>query len=388
MMTTILDAKFCANSNGFTVTDNDFPNRIISVSKQIVKVHVNISAGFETDDIFNKLRETYPNVEILNMKSLNISEISLSNFKNLTNLTELFFGDNQLTKLINLTFSEATNLKKICLANNLISVIDKSAFETNGVLKEIHLENNKLKEIEPETFSYLSGLTVLWLYQNPFEVPLSARIFKNNSNLKDLNQLVFNCSTTKLNDELTKSLESSINKEKEVDTVFWFVIIGCLILMIAMSILLAFAYAYFRSKKNLNQIETNVYEDPIYSKLSRKMVSGNDLHSQQIEMDNKRKDSIMPIYAIVRKSSKTNSEIAPIDHIYNETSSAEDETNEPYIDVVTMIYHEPADMEHIYVEIQDKLNDIENPSEENPVYSEIYNEYKTDENERPYAEIK
>ncbi|XP_070495533.1 leucine-rich repeat-containing protein 15-like [Chironomus tepperi] len=150
-----------------------------------------------------------PSLKIFLFKDSNLTEIHRDSLVNLTQLVEVSFYKNLLTKIESEIFRDNKKLKKINFNSNAIESIDVDAFKGLKDLREIYLNGNELAELNSELFrdnhqlivinlelnklkalpmtifNGLTSLTSLNLNYNDLEA-LPGRLFKDNLNLKIL----------------------------------------------------------------------------------------------------------------------------------------------------------------------------------------------------------
>ncbi len=139
-----------------------------------------------------KCYKSFPDIEILEAKNLNIIKIHKTIYLNLPNLILIDLRENTLCKISknfklfknletlhldnnNITFiplfiGELTNLKKLTISNNYLTSIPSSIQYLNS-LETLKLSNNKVKKI-PIEIGQLKKLECLYIDENYFtEIP-------------------------------------------------------------------------------------------------------------------------------------------------------------------------------------------------------------------------
>nr|XP_029710269.1 uncharacterized protein LOC109411521 isoform X7 [Aedes albopictus] len=92
------------------------------------------------------LIDAFPNMEMLNLNGLKITDIEENAFENAGKLKELFLEDNRLqTFPVNVLYG-ARYLKKLILTANNITNIAYS-FESNNLLHELFIDKNKINQL-------------------------------------------------------------------------------------------------------------------------------------------------------------------------------------------------------------------------------------------------
>lgn len=122
------------------------------------------------------------NLSWISLSDNSITSISENAFIGLTNLNCLYLNNNKLTILNGFVKSLTNNLKHLDLSDNLIAEIEKDVFKDLCSLQVLKLEMNKLTSIEHEWFSNLKDLTFLNLSYNS----LKSLHLKEMINLKNL----------------------------------------------------------------------------------------------------------------------------------------------------------------------------------------------------------
>ncbi|MGD1712406.1 leucine-rich repeat domain-containing protein [Dapis sp. BLCC M172] len=124
--------------------------------------------------------------QLSNLTTLYLGENQLTkipqSISQLSNLTRLYLDNNQLTKIPE-SISQLYNLDSLNLKNNQLTTIPESVCQLSS-LKELYLNSNQLTKI-PESSCQLSNLTRLDLYRNQLtKIPESSCQL---SSLKELN---------------------------------------------------------------------------------------------------------------------------------------------------------------------------------------------------------
>lgn len=130
-------------------------------------------------------------VEQLLLPQNRITTIRYFDFNAFHNLTELYLDYNRLKTLETKCFVSLTKLQKLHLEHNQLTEISKGIFDTMKSLTHLTLDNNKLLAIPPDipfmktlnyvslssnqismipwsSFSFLTSLTKIFVFDNPF----------------------------------------------------------------------------------------------------------------------------------------------------------------------------------------------------------------------------
>ena len=111
-------------------------------------------------------------LQVLNLD--NNRELPAGIFDNLTSLTELDLGRNELSELPAGIFDNLTSLKMLSLDGNRLSELPASIFDNLTSLTELNLERNELSELPEGIFDNLTSLKWLSLEGNRLrEIPAS-----------------------------------------------------------------------------------------------------------------------------------------------------------------------------------------------------------------------
>ena len=90
----------------------------------------------------------------------------IANYSFPSDTTEIYFDENNITKVPSGVFKNMPNLLEIRLGKNIISTIDENAFRNVTSLEWLYLSNNNLTCISKNMFAGLSQLRLLSLRQN------------------------------------------------------------------------------------------------------------------------------------------------------------------------------------------------------------------------------
>jgi len=127
-----------------------------------------------------------PLLKIYLFKESNLIEIHQDSLKDLTNLVEVSFYKNSLTKVAAGIFRDNKLLRKISFGANKIKSIDADTFKGLKELREIYLNDNELEVLDAELFRDNQQLFVIDLELNKLKM-LPMTIFHGLSNLNSLN---------------------------------------------------------------------------------------------------------------------------------------------------------------------------------------------------------
>lgn len=115
---------------------------------EILKV-VDSNLGVLPGEIFT----TLTNLKKFECTHCQIPTLNLNALRNATKLKELLLGQNNIQKLVKVSFNYPIPLQKIDLGNNDITHLDANTFYGLNNLKLIQLNDNKLSTIEKDTFA-------------------------------------------------------------------------------------------------------------------------------------------------------------------------------------------------------------------------------------------
>lgn len=114
------------------------------------------------DNTFSQLTH----LEILNLQYNQIDLIESHAFYNLTRLQQLNLSFNRIKSLAFLMLRSLESLTDLDLRHNLIRVISRGQFANNQQLARVHLEDNEIKLIDNGTFDGLASIEILDLRDN------------------------------------------------------------------------------------------------------------------------------------------------------------------------------------------------------------------------------
>jgi len=106
------------------------------------------------------------NLNSLHLQTNQITSIESGDFMGLSALTTLWLSLNQISSIEPDTFIELSNLTRIGLNNNLITSIESGDFNWLSSLTELSLQENQISSIDPNTFAGLSNLDYLNILSN------------------------------------------------------------------------------------------------------------------------------------------------------------------------------------------------------------------------------
>lgn len=106
------------------------------------------------------------NLEVLDLRSCNISGSIPGTLGNLSRLTSLYLHDNNLAGLIPGTLGQLRNIKFLDLSVNSLTGSIPSSFGSFGNMERLELASNYLSESIPPTLGTLQGLQVLNVSDN------------------------------------------------------------------------------------------------------------------------------------------------------------------------------------------------------------------------------
>lgn len=163
----------CTETNLYTSTCHlknikltiDHPNFQLSASdtSKVKRVEIDNST---IPTVTSIICETFPNLEIIKMESLSIERIAENAFYDCPKLSEIYLGDNRLSKLGKLTFSKNLELKTISLYGNELKHFDNELFLNLENLNDLKLSVNELREIPIKVLKNLKRLQKLSLHHN------------------------------------------------------------------------------------------------------------------------------------------------------------------------------------------------------------------------------
>lgn len=93
------------------------------------------------------------NIELLDLRRNQITEIPANVFAAMENLEELSLFDNKIAKIENGAFNGLRNLKQLYLSGNQLTEISRGAFSGAENLQQLFLEENAIRSIESGAFN-------------------------------------------------------------------------------------------------------------------------------------------------------------------------------------------------------------------------------------------
>lgn len=129
--------------------------------------------------------DQFPNLLILELELLGISEIKEKSFVNATHLQQLHLDLNRLTEVGDGIFDGAWDLRHLELSRNNIKKVSPNAFHSLEKLKHLGLSGNEITVLDKDTFAGLQNLKSLYLYSNHIKT-LHPLIVIRNEKLEEL----------------------------------------------------------------------------------------------------------------------------------------------------------------------------------------------------------
>lgn len=124
-------------------------------------------------------------LEVLNVRSNLIGDLSNETFENLPRLRRLDLSDNNFTRVPNFQFSKLNCLEFLNLSSNMFEHIESNSFRNLYKLREIYIDGGTtLSRIDSKTFSENLNLNYVSLSNNPSLKRLPKFLFLNKPNLK------------------------------------------------------------------------------------------------------------------------------------------------------------------------------------------------------------
>lgn len=136
-----------------------------------------------------KLFETFPNLEVLVLHSVQLETVSKEEFA-VCSLQRLSLSYNSLQELPESSFGSCNKLTDVYLKSNHISAIHDDAFLGLAAIETLSLADNGLREIRPDVFKPLTNLKNLVLSLNNLTTMPDFRKDKLEQFLLDYNQFV------------------------------------------------------------------------------------------------------------------------------------------------------------------------------------------------------
>ncbi|KAM9450668.1 uncharacterized protein Hap1MRO34_021210 [Clarias gariepinus] len=125
-----------------------------------------------------------PGLKVLRMRRNRISNLTTQMLDPCSNLTELDFGDNEISTISAPIFKELTQLKKLYLQVNKLTEVNNS-FQNLLMLEYLDLSTNSISDLTCLDFANLTQLNTLYLYSNKISKLLPC-VFKDLNNLEIL----------------------------------------------------------------------------------------------------------------------------------------------------------------------------------------------------------
>ena len=124
-------------------------------------------------------------IETLDLRGVDLTELRASDLAGLTSLTRLRLGNNSLTSLNQSTFSSLTTLTVLDLRKNNLTSLHRNLFQGLTNLESLGLGENRLSSLHEDIFDGLTNLEVLELDQTAL-TSLHEDIFDGLTNLEEL----------------------------------------------------------------------------------------------------------------------------------------------------------------------------------------------------------
>lgn len=174
----------CSNLEELDFGDNEISHISVSIFKELTQLKVlrlQINKLTKVKNSFLHL----PMLEFIDLSRNRISMLTCSDFANLTQLNKLYLYSNKISKLLPCVFEGLNNLEILRLGSNKLLTIDTVFAKHLPSLKELQATFNKLSIIHKESFKGLSSLTSLDLGDNQIS-EIEADAFSGLLNLTDL----------------------------------------------------------------------------------------------------------------------------------------------------------------------------------------------------------
>jgi Leucine rich repeat len=112
------------------------------------------------------LNDKFPSLLNLRVELTDLSEMTQVQTQALTNIVNLYLGNNIISSISNDAFHNTTQLKLLYLNGNRISNLHSSTFKKLANLERLFLENNNITELSAEIFSQNVNLQRIYLQNN------------------------------------------------------------------------------------------------------------------------------------------------------------------------------------------------------------------------------
>ncbi|MCI4386364.1 hypothetical protein PGIGA_G00061610, partial [Pangasianodon gigas] len=198
-----LDISYCGQNRAmlWNITDKTFLNSVEALNLTAVSIPAeNIAAVLQNVSWaslfklrFSELKwkvETLlqyaclPGLRVLRLQRNKISNLTADMLGPCSNLTEIDFGDNEISHISAPIFKELTQLRVLRLQINKLTAI-KNSFLNLPMLEFIDLSRNRISTLTCSDFANLTQLNTLYLYSNKIStIPSCA--FKDLNNLEIL----------------------------------------------------------------------------------------------------------------------------------------------------------------------------------------------------------
>lgn len=155
----------CSNLEELDFGDNEISHISASTFKNLTQLKVlrlQINKLTSAKNLFQYL----PKLEFIDLSRNRINTLTCSDFSNLTQLNKLYLYSNSLSKLSPCVFKDLNNLEILWLGSNKLLTINDVFASGLPSLKTLQLTFNKLSTIRRESFKGLSNLTSLNLQDN------------------------------------------------------------------------------------------------------------------------------------------------------------------------------------------------------------------------------
>uniref|UniRef100_A0A8C6U0Q4 TIR domain-containing protein n=1 Tax=Neogobius melanostomus TaxID=47308 RepID=A0A8C6U0Q4_9GOBI len=157
----ISDSLFqaCANIVDLNLSGNrikDVSKSSVSIMTKLTRLYIEMNAFFNVPQAIKYIST----LKILSLKANIINELKCSDFSNLTLLTELDLGDNDISVLPPCVFTDLLSLKDLNIENNQILQLQGLSLPYLIVLRA---QGNNVGRLEAHTFKGLPSLTDLYL---------------------------------------------------------------------------------------------------------------------------------------------------------------------------------------------------------------------------------
>ncbi|XP_063697914.1 protein artichoke-like [Culicoides brevitarsis] len=148
-----------------TLTDDSYKWKPTADNPAVI-AHVNFSSSV-IPVITSDICKTFPNMNILELNNLEITEVAEDAFHNCALLNVLNFESNHIKKFHPNTFMFLKNLRVLNIEQNQLSELnDYKIFSEMPNLSELYVDSNNLMEFSPELVRYNPQLTTLNIYSN------------------------------------------------------------------------------------------------------------------------------------------------------------------------------------------------------------------------------